>query len=115
MRGLPLPHVADNLVPIGFHIPSAADMQPVVLVVRGLEDELVEVGVVFDEVHPAFGLLQIGMPAVILPRGVGGEGQQEVGSFAQGVLRGVGATNLDVELVAAVAAGDDDGFAYEGT
>ena len=34
-----------------------------------------------------------------------------VGGFAEGVLGGVCATYLDVELVAAVAAGDDDRFA----
>lgn len=31
------------------------------------------------------------------------------------MLGGVGATNLDVELVAAVAGGDDDGATDEGT
>lgn len=54
------------------------------------------------------------MTLVVVPGGVGGEGQLEVGSFAQGVLGGVGATNLDVELVAAVAGGDDDGATNEG-
>ena len=35
----------------------------------------------------------------------------DVGCFAKGVLGGVCATYLDVELVAAVAAADDDRFA----
>ena len=37
--------------------------------------------------------------------------RDDVGGFAEGVLGGVCATYLDVELVAAVAAGDDDRFA----
>lgn len=37
--------------------------------------------------------------------------RDDVGGFAKGVLGGVCATYLDVELVAAVAAGDDDRFA----
>lgn len=38
-------------------------------------------------------------------------GWDDVGGFAKGVLGGVCATYLDVELVAAVAAADDDRFA----
>lgn len=37
--------------------------------------------------------------------------RDDVGGFAKGVLGGVCATYLDVELVAAVAAGDDHRFA----
>ena len=90
-------------MPVRLHIPSAADVQPVILVVGCFEDELVEVGVVLNEVHPAFGLLKVGVAAVVVPRGVGGEGQKEVGGFAQGVLRGIGATHFHVQLVTAVS------------
>ena len=95
--------VTDDLMAVLLAVATAGDMDPEVLVVGCLEDELVEVGVVFDKLHPAFGLVKVGMPSVVLPRGVGGEGQKEVGGFAQGVLRGVGTTNLHIELVAAVA------------
>lgn len=37
--------------------------------------------------------------------------RDDVGGFAEGVLAGVCASYLDVELVATVAAGDDDWFA----
>ena len=55
------------------------------------------------------------MATVIIPGSVGGEGQADVGSFAQGVLGGIGSANLDVELGATVAAADDDGLADETT
>ena len=38
----------------------------------------------------------------------------DISGFAQSVLGGVGATNLDVELVAAVAGADDNGTANKG-
>ena len=90
------------------------DVNPVVFAVGGFEDELVEVGVGFEEVEPAAGGLQVGVATVIVPGGVRGEGETEVGSFAQGVLGGVGSANTDVELIAAVAGGDDHGATDEG-
>ena len=54
------------------------------------------------------------MATVIIPGGVGGEGETEVGCFTEGVLGGVGSANTDVELVAAVAGGDDEGGSDEG-
>ena len=53
------------------------------------------------------------MLLVIIPTCVGGEGQLDVSSFAQGMLGGIGATNLNVELVATVARADDNGAANE--
>ena len=38
-----------------------------------------------------------------------------VGSFANSVLGGVGATNFNVERITSVAGADDNGLAYEGT
>ena len=55
------------------------------------------------------------MATVVVPGGVGGEGETEVGGFTEGVLGGVGSANTDVELVAAVAGGDDEGGSDEGT
>lgn len=53
------------------------------------------------------------MLLVIIPTCVGGEGQLDVSSFAQGMLGGIGATNLNVELVATVARADDNGTTNE--
>lgn len=98
---------------VGTAVTTAADVNPEVFAVGGLKDELVEVGVAFQPVEPAMGGLQVGVATVIVPGGVGGEGQTEVGGFAQGVLGGVGSTNTDVELIASVAGGDDNGGANE--
>ena len=68
----------------------------------------------FKEVEPTVGFVHVGVAEVVAPVGVGGEWEPDVGSFAQGVLGGVGATNLDVELVTTVAGADDDGAANEG-
>ncbi len=51
------------------------------------------------------------MTLVVVPSGIGGQWQTDVGSFAQGVLGGIGATHTDVELVATVATADDHGAA----
>ena len=101
-------------MPVGSAVLSAGDVEPVVLAVGGFEDELVEVGVVLDKVHPAFCLVEVGVPLVILPVGVGRKRQFQISGFAKGVLRGVGSAYLHVELVAAVAAGDNDGPSNEG-
>ena len=74
---------------------------------------MVEVGIPIQPVEPLTSSLHIGMATVIVPSGVGGEGQTEVGGFAQGVLGGVGSTNTDVELIASVAGGDDNGGSDE--
>lgn len=59
------------------------------------------------------GHFEIGMTLVVVPAGVGGEGQLDVGSFAQCVLGSIGSANLHVELVATIAGADDNGLAYE--
>ena len=106
--------IPDDLMSVGFAVSTAGDVEPVVLAVGGLQDQLIEVGVMFEEIDPAVGNFQVGVPSVILPSGVGGEGQAKVGSLAQCVLRGVGSAHLHVELAAAIATGDDDGLAHEG-
>jgi len=69
-------------MPIGPSVLSARDVNPVVLVVRRLENHLVEIGVMFDEVNPLAGSLHVGVATVVIPSGIRGEGQQEVGGFA---------------------------------
>ena len=100
---------------IGSAVLSAGDVNPEVLAIGGLEDELVEVSVMFDPVKPLAGGFKVGMTFVVVPGSIAGERQADVSSFAQGVLGGIGATNLDVELVATVAGADDDGAANEPT
>lgn len=105
--------IPDDLMSVGFAVSTAGDVEPVVLAVGGLQYQLVEVSVMFEEIDPAVGNFQVGVPLVILPSSVGGEGQAKVGSLAQCVLRGVGSAHLHVELAAAIATGDDDGLAHE--
>ena len=100
---------------VGPAVLAAGDVNPEVFAVGGLENELVEIGVVLKEVEPLAGGLQVGMTLVVVPGGIAGEGQADVSGFAKGVLGGVGSTDTDVELVATVAAGDDDRATDEGT
>ena len=46
-------HVPYHLMAVGSSVFTAANVNPVVLVVGGLQDELVEIRVVLNEVHPA--------------------------------------------------------------
>ena len=101
-------------MPVRSPVPPAAYVEPVVFAVCSFEDELVEVGVALKPVEPAAGGLQVGVAPVVVPGGIGGEGQADIGSLAEGVLRGIGSANLDVELVAPIAGADDDGPADEG-
>ena len=59
--------------------------------------------------------LRMSMGLVVIPVGIGGLGDLDVDCFAQGVLRGIDATDLDIELGTSVAGADDDGLACEGT
>lgn len=52
---------------------STADMDPVVATVRGLHDQLVEVGVMLQEVEPLLCELHVGVALVVIPIGVGVE------------------------------------------
>lgn len=53
------------------------------------------------------------MRLVVIPIGIGGLGDVDVGSFTKGVLAGVCTTNFYIEGIAAVATGDDDGLLSE--
>ena len=86
-------------------------MYPVVEAILRLEDQLVIVGVLLEEVEPSVAYLHIGMLLAILPRGIRGLGQADVGRLAQGVLASIHTPDLDVEGPTAVARADDDGHA----
>ena len=101
-------------MPVGPSVLAARDMNPIILAVGGFENQLIKVGVGFEEVEPLVGGFHVCMTLVVVPGGVGGEGETDVSSFAQCVLGSIGSANLDVELVAAVAGGDDDGTTDEG-
>ena len=92
---------------------AAGDMNPEVLAVGGFKDELVKVGVMLKPVKPLAGGFKVSMTLVVIPSGIAGERQADVSCFAQGVLGGIGSTNLHVELVATVAGADDNGTANE--
>ena len=106
--------IADHLVAVLALVGPAGDVEPV-LAMGVLEDELVEVGVVLQEVEPAVGNVHVGVRTVVLPVGVGGLGQADVGRFSEGVLGGIDASYLDVEQVASVTAGDNDRLPGKGS
>ena len=90
----------------------AGDVDPV-FAMGMLEDELVEVGVVLQEIKPAVGNGHVGMREVVTPINIRGSGQADVAGFAKGVLGGIDASNLEVELWASVAGADDNRLARE--
>ena len=59
-------------MPIRFPITTARDVNPEVLAVGGLEDELVEVGIALQPVEPLAGGLKVGMALVVIPGGIAG-------------------------------------------
>ena len=91
---------------------SAGDVDPV-FAMRVLKDELVEVGMVLQEIKPAVGNGHVGMREVVTPINIRGSGQADVAGFSKGVLGGIDAPNFDVELRATVAGADDNGLARE--
>ena len=85
-------------------------MNPEVEVVGGFEDELVIVGVVFEEVEPLASLVNVGVTCAIVEL-VGSERQADVGCFSELMLRVLAAANVAVEQRAAVTKVDGDGLA----
>ena len=55
---------------IGSAILAARDVNPEVLAVGGLEDELVKVAIVLQPVEPLAGGLKVGMTFVVIPSGI---------------------------------------------
>ena len=67
---------------ISFSISPTGYVDPEIFAVGGFEDELVEVNMAFEPVEPLVSGSEVGMLLVVVPGGVGGEGQTDVGSFA---------------------------------
>ena len=76
---------------------------------------MVDVAVLLQEIKPAVGNGHVGMREVVTPINIRGSGQADVAGFAKGVLGGIDASNLEVELRASVAAGDDNRLLCEGS
>ena len=55
------------------------------------------------------------MSLVVIPVGIGGLGDVDVGSFTKGVLAGVCAAAPYIQGIASVAAGDNDRLLSKGT
>lgn len=93
-----LNQIPDYLMPILLDVLPARDVYPKVFAVGGLDDGLVEVGVLDDPVEPAVQNLLVGMGDTIFPLRVRCLRNLDVGSFAKGVLGGIDATDFHVEL-----------------
>ena len=78
-------HVVNHFVAVELRVTTARDVNPEVEVVGGFEDELVIVGVVFEEVEPLASLVHVGVTFAIVEL-VGSERQADVGSFSELVL-----------------------------
>lgn len=102
-------------MPVGLEVLAAADVNPIVFVVGGFDDGLVEIGVGDEPVEPTVEDVHVGVGEVVVPVDVAGLGDEDVGCFTEGVLGGIDTTDFDVELVAAVATGDDDGLTGKGS
>lgn len=55
------------------------------------------------------------MSLVVIPVGIGGLGDEDVGSLTKGMLAGVCATYLYIQGIASVATGNDDRLLCEST
>ena len=75
----------DDLMAVARAVRLAGDVDPV-FAMGMLEDELVEVGVVLQEIEPAVGNGHVGMCFAITLFGVLGDRKANVGCFSQGVL-----------------------------
>lgn len=104
-----------NLMAVLLGVLATADMNPVVAAVGGFHDELVVIRVGLEPREPSFGKFLVGVRLIVIPIGISGLGDEDVGCFAKGVLAGVCASDLDVEDIAAVARADDDRLSCKGT
>ena len=85
---------------------AAGDVDPEVFAVGGFDDGLVKVRVGDNPVEPAVEDFLVGMCLAITLCGVLRDGQADVAGFTKGVLGGIDASDLDVELWATVAGAD---------
>ena len=67
---------------IGSAVTTATHVNPEILTVGGLHNELVKVAIVLNPVKPLAGSLHIGMALVVIPGGIAGEWQTDVSSLA---------------------------------
>lgn len=86
-------------------VAHARDVNPVDAMVGGLLDELVVVAVVNYSGEPSVEDICVS-EALALPVDEVIQGDADVSCFIKGVLRGIDASNFDVELVASVTATD---------
>ena len=75
----------DDLMTVARAVRLAGDVDPV-FAMGMLEDELVEVGMVLQEIKPSVGNGHVGMREVVAPIDIRGSGQAYVAGFAEGVL-----------------------------
>ena len=54
------------------------------------------------------------MPFIVIPTSVGGEGQLNVGSFAESMLGSISTSDFNVQLITTIAGRDDNGATDEG-
>lgn len=85
-----------------FGVLTTRDVNPEVFVIGGLHDQLVKVAMGFYPVKPLVGKIHVSVLEVIVPIGIGGFGDVDVGSFSEGVLRGVCTTDFDVQSIATI-------------
>ena len=75
----------DDLMTVARAVRLAGDVDPV-FAMGMLEDELVEVGMVLQEIKPSVGNGHVGMREIVAPIDIRGSGQAYVAGFAEGVL-----------------------------
>ena len=69
-------------MPVGPTVSSARDMNPEILAVGGFENQLVKIAMGLNPVKPLASGFEVGMPLVVIPSGIRGKGQLDVGSLA---------------------------------
>ena len=57
---------------VGSAVLAAGDVNPEVLAIGGLHDELVEISIMLQPVKPLAGSLQVCMSLVVVPSGIAG-------------------------------------------
>lgn len=70
-------------MPVGLEVLAAADLNPIVFVVGGFDDGLVEIGVGDEPVEPTVEDAHVGVGEVVVPVDVAGLGDEDVGVSVQ--------------------------------
>ena len=106
--------IPDDLMPVGTSVASARDVNPIILPIGRFENQLIEIAMVLNPIKPAPCLLKIRVATVIVPGCIRGQWKLDISGLSESMLRGIGSTDLDVELVATIAGRDDNGATDEG-